>query len=67
MSSKKYVYMFTETDSTMKNLCGGKGANLGQMTKLGLPIPQGFTVTTEACTYYYDNKEAASCRILQQL
>ena len=55
MSNKKYVYMFTETDETMKNLAGGKGANLGGMTKLGLPIPQGFTVTTEACTLYYEN------------
>ena len=51
MNQKKFVYMFTETDETMRNLVGGKGANLGQMTKLGLPIPQGFTVTTEACTY----------------
>ncbi len=55
MANKKYVYMFSETDETMKNLVGGKGANLGQMTKLGLPIPPGFTVTTEACTLYYAN------------
>lgn len=51
--SKKFVYLFNETDETMRNLVGGKGANLGQMTKLGLPIPQGFTVTTEACTQFY--------------
>mgnify|MGYP004632931133 CR=1 FL=1 len=67
MSTKKYVYMFTETDETMKNLCGGKGANLGQMTKLGLPIPQGFTVTTEACTYYYQNGEKLSSDIIEEV
>ena len=47
--SRKYVYLFSESDATMRNLLGGKGANLGEMTKLGLPVPQGFTVTTEAC------------------
>ena len=52
--SKKFVYMFSEGDASMKNLLGGKGSNLAEMTKLGLPIPQGFTVTTEACTDYYD-------------
>lgn len=67
MAEKKYVYMFTETDETMRNLAGGKGANLGQMTKLGLPIPQGFTVTTEACTYYYDNNERLSDDIISQI
>ena len=67
MNQKKYVYMFTETDSTMRNLCGGKGANLGQMTKLGLPIPQGFTVTTEACTYYYDNNKSLSKDIIDEV
>ncbi len=67
MEFKKYVYMFTETDETMRNLCGGKGANLGQMTKLGLPIPQGFTVTTEACTYYYENNEKLSSGIKEQI
>ncbi len=61
--AKKYVYMFSETDETMRNLCGGKGANLGQMVKLGLPIPPGFTITTEACTYYYDNNEKLSDEI----
>ncbi len=50
--SKKYVYMFTEGDGSMRNLLGGKGANLCEMTKLGLPVPEGFTVTTEACTLY---------------
>lgn len=55
MSSKKFVFMFSETNETMKDLVGGKGANLGQMTQLGLPIPQGFTVSTEACAIYYKN------------
>nr|HPN60766.1 PEP/pyruvate-binding domain-containing protein [Bacilli bacterium] len=67
MAEKKYVYMFTETDETMKNLCGGKGSNLGGMTKLGLPIPQGFIVTTEACTYYYQNKEQLSAGIVKEI
>jgi len=67
MAEKKYVFMFTETDETMKNLCGGKGANLGGMTKLGLPIPQGFTVTTDACTYYYKNKEKLSEDIVNEI
>ncbi|HEY8395961.1 MAG TPA: pyruvate, phosphate dikinase, partial [Bacilli bacterium] len=63
----KYVYMFTETNETMRNLCGGKGANLGQMTQLGLPIPRGFTVSTEACTYYYNNNQQLSDEIVQQI
>lgn len=67
MGNKKFVYMFTETDQTMKNLVGGKGANLGQMTKLGLPIPQGFTVTTEACTFYYENNKKLSDEIVQEV
>ena len=50
--SKKYVYMFSEGNASMRNLLGGKGANLAEMTILGLPIPQGFTITTEACTEY---------------
>ena len=51
----KWVYLFSEGNANMRNLLGGKGANLAEMTNLGLPIPQGFTVTTEACTDYYDN------------
>ena len=51
---KKYVYAFREGNATMRNLLGGKGANLAEMTSLGLPIPQGFTVSTEACTEYYN-------------
>jgi len=55
--SKKYVYLFSEGNATMRNLLGGKGANLAEMTKLGMPVPQGFTVTTEACTQYYEDGE----------
>ena len=51
----KWVYMFKEGDATMRNLLGGKGANLAEMTNLGLPVPQGFTITTEACTQYYED------------
>ena len=65
--SKKYVYMFSEADASMKNLLGGKGANLAEMTKLGLPIPQGFTVSTEACINYYDNGEKISDEIKEQI
>ena len=67
MSNKKFVFMFTETDETMRDLAGGKGANLGQMTKLGLPIPQGFTVSTEACTFYYQNGEKLSDEIIAEI
>ena len=49
----KYVYLFKEGNANMRELLGGKGANLAEMTNLGLPVPQGFTVTTEACTRYY--------------
>ena len=53
--SKKYVYLFTEGNGSMRELLGGKGANLAEMTNIGLPVPQGFTITTEACTRYYDD------------
>ena len=53
--AKKFVYLFKEGNATMRELLGGKGANLAEMTNLGLPVPQGFTVTTEACTQYYDD------------
>ncbi len=65
--AKKYVYAFSETNESMRNLCGGKGANLGQMTQLGLPIPQGFTVTTEACTKYYKDGEQISTSIQKEI
>jgi len=53
--AKKYVYQFSEGDATMRELLGGKGANLAEMTKIGLPVPQGFTISTEACTQYYED------------
>ena len=55
MEKKKYVYLFSEGNANMRNLLGGKGANLAEMTNLGLPVPQGFTITTEACTQYYED------------
>ena len=63
----KMVYLFEEGNADMRNLLGGKGANLAEMTNLGLPIPQGFTVTTEACTDYYNNDRAISEDIQQQI
>lgn len=65
--NQKWVYMFKEGDPKNKNLLGGKGANLADMTQLGLPIPQGFTVTTEACTEYYNNGQALSNEIESQI
>lgn len=59
----KYVYLFSEGNKDMRNLLGGKGANLAEMTKLGLPVPQGFTITTEACTRYYEDGEKISDEI----
>ena len=53
--AKKYCYLFTEGDASMRELLGGKGANLAEMTKIGLPVPQGFTISTEACTQYYED------------
>lgn len=67
MESKKYVYMFSEGDASMRNLLGGKGANLAEMTRLGLPIPQGFTVTTEACNDYYANNKTISPEVVKQI
>lgn len=65
--SKKYVYQFSEGNGAMRELLGGKGANLAEMTRLGLPVPQGFTVTTEACTLYYENGERISEEIQKQI
>ena len=65
--SKKYVYLFREGNAEMKELLGGKGANLAEMTNLGLPIPQGFTVSTEACTEYYNNGKKISDEIRTQI
>lgn len=65
--SKKYVYLFTEGDASMRNLLGGKGANLAEMTNLGFPVPQGFTVTTEACTKYYEDGETIAPEIIDEI
>ena len=69
--SKKYVYLFSEGDASMRELLGGKGANLAEMTKLGLPVPQGFTISTEACTQYYEDgrqiNEAIREEIMQNI
>ena len=65
--SHKYVYLFSEGDATMRNLLGGKGANLAEMTNLGLPVPQGFTVTTEACTKYYEDGRVIAQEIVDQI
>ena len=54
-NAHKYVYLFSEGNGSMRELLGGKGANLAEMTNLGMPVPQGFTVTTEACTQYYED------------
>ena len=63
----KYVYLFKEGNATMRNLLGGKGANLAEMTKLGLPVPQGFTVTTEACTKYYEDGKQINADIQKEI
>ena len=63
----KYVYMFSEGNASMKNLLGGKGANLAEMTGLGLPVPRGFTVTTEACTRYYIDGETIAQDIEKEI
>lgn len=63
----KWAYMFTEGNATMRNLLGGKGANLAEMTNLGLPVPQGFTITTEACTQYYEDGEKINDEIMEQI
>ena len=63
----KWVYMFTEGNATMRNLLGGKGANLAEMTNLGLPVPQGFTITTEACTQYYEDGREINAEIQAQI
>ncbi len=64
---KKFVYLFKEGDASMKNLLGGKGANLAEMTRLGMPIPQGFTVTTEACTDYYEKGKRIDDSIVAEI
>ena len=63
----KYVYLFSEGNGSMRELLGGKGANLAEMTKIGLPVPQGFTVSTEACTQYYEDGRKISDEIKAQI
>ncbi len=63
----KYVYLFSEGNKDMRNLLGGKGANLAEMTNIGMPVPRGFTITTEACTNYYENKEKISEDITKEI
>ncbi len=65
--AKKWVYLFTEGDASMRNLLGGKGANLAEMTNIGLPVPQGFTITTEACTQYYEDGREINDEIQGQI
>ncbi|MBR4906037.1 MAG: pyruvate, phosphate dikinase [Clostridia bacterium] len=65
--AKKYVYLFSEGNANMRNLLGGKGANLAEMTNLGLPVPQGFTITTEACTQYYEDGRTINPEIQAQI
>ena len=67
MTDKKFVYDFSEGDATMRNLLGGKGANVAEMTRLGMPVPQGFTITTEACTQYYADGETISDAIRAEI
>ncbi|MCI5703228.1 MAG: pyruvate, phosphate dikinase [Erysipelotrichaceae bacterium] len=67
MEKKKYVYLFSEGDATMRNLLGGKGANLAEMTRLGMPVPQGFTITTEACTKYYEDGKQINDEIQDEI
>ena len=65
--TQKYVYLFSEGNADMRNLLGGKGANLAEMTALGMPVPQGFTISTEACTRYYDDGRKIGEDIMEQI
>ncbi len=65
--STKYVYLFSEGNATMRELLGGKGANLAEMTNIGMPVPQGFTITTEACTQYYEDGQKINDEIMGQI
>jgi len=66
MNGKKYVYLFEEGNAKMKSLLGGKGANLAEMTNIGLPVPYGFTISTEACNEYYVDKDAVMQAVQEQ-
>ena len=63
----KYVYLFSEGNGKMRELLGGKGANLAEMTKIGLPVPQGFTISTEACTKYYEDGKQINDDIMAEI
>ena len=65
--SKKYVYLFSEGNAGMRELLGGKGANLSEMTKIGLPVPQGFIISTEACTQYYEDGRQINDAIMAEI
>ncbi len=65
--SKKYVYLFSEGNAKMRELLGGKGANLAEMSNIGLPVPQGFTITTEACTQYYEDGRQINDEIMAEI
>ncbi|MBQ8818195.1 MAG: pyruvate, phosphate dikinase, partial [Clostridia bacterium] len=65
--AKKYCYLFSEGDASMRELLGGKGANLAEMTKIGLPVPQGFTISTEACTQYYEDGRQINDEIMAEI
>ena len=65
--AQKYVYLFSEGSASMRELLGGKGANLAEMTRIGLPVPQGFTVTTEACNRYYADGKVISDDIVAEI
>ena len=67
MAKTKYVYLFSEGNANMRNLLGGKGANLAEMTNIGLPVPQGFTVSTEACSKYYEDGQILSDDVVKQI
>ena len=65
--ANKWVYLFSEGNANMRELLGGKGANLAEMTSMGLPVPQGFTITTEACTQYYEDGRKINDEIMGQI
>lgn len=65
--AKKYCYLFSEGNANMRELLGGKGANLAEMTNIGLPVPQGFTITTEACTQYYEDGREINDEIMAEI
>ena len=67
LRKKKWVYLFGEGNAEMRNLLGGKGANLAEMTNIGLPVPQGFTITTEACTQYYEDGREINEEIQEEI